>query len=151
VRTRKRTGLRTATLVALVLVVALTAVAVAGCGRGEFKAGSTPDVTAAVAKAGAVVLDQGTAKNYYPGGKQARWYAVGKEGSDTPSAVVSVFTFDSQQTRDAAARDLDNARRAGSRVEAVYTAGDAVILVNQIDDTATVQALDKALREAGLK
>ena len=133
------------------LAVLLAAAALAGCGRAEFAAGSTPDVQAVVAKAGTRVIDQGTAKNYYPGGKDARWYVIAKKDSTEPAAVVSVLTFDSQQARNAAARDLDNSRRSGSRREGVYTYGDAVVLVNRITDKATARLLDQVLRDAGMK
>jgi hypothetical protein len=133
------------------LAVLLAAMALAGCGRAQFAAGSTPDVQAAIAKAGSRVLDQGTAKNYYPGGKDARWYVLAQKGSTEPAAVVSVLTFDSQQARDAAARDLDNSRRSGSRREGVYTYGDAVVLINRITDKATARLLDQVLRGAGMK
>ena len=112
-RRRHRSGVQAVLFVALAL--ALAAVALAGCGRAEFAAGSTPDGQAAIAKAGTRVIDQGTAKNYYPGGKDARWYVIAKKDSTEPAAVVSVLTFDSQQARNAAARDLDNSRRGGSR------------------------------------
>ena len=142
-----------AALPALVAAVLLAAAALAltACGRAEFAAGTTPDVPAAVAEAGASIRDQGTAENYFPGGREAAWYVVSAGGSDEPAAVVSVLTFDSAAARDAAARDLDNARRKGARQEGVYTYGNAVVLVNRISDQATVRALDEALRAAGLK
>jgi hypothetical protein len=149
----KRRGRREVRVLALVCALALmvAAMSLAGCGRADFTAGSTPDVPAAIAKAGAAVLDQGTAKNYFPGGKAAQWFVLGKKGSGEPSAVVSVLTFDSRQARDAAASQLDNSRRAGARTNGVYTVGDAVILVDRITDKATVRLLDQALRDAGAK
>ncbi len=148
---RVRGGVRALALVALAAVLIAAAAALAGCGRAEFQAGSAPDVPAAIAKAGAVVLDQGTAKNYYPGGEDAYWYVVGREGSDQPVAVVSVLTFDTRQARDAAARELDSGSRRGARVQGVYTVGNAVVRVDRITDKATVRELDRIMREDGMK
>jgi hypothetical protein len=151
VKRRKLTGTRAALLVVLVLALVVAAAALAGCGRAEFEAGSTPDLQATIDRAGLAVLDQGTAKNYYPGGEEAHWYVVGRKGSETPSAVVSVLTFESQQTRNAAARDLDSASRRGSRADGIYTVGNAVVRVNRITDKATVRELDKFMRADGMK
>jgi hypothetical protein len=148
---RDRRCIRALTLVVLATALIATTVALTGCGRAGFQAGAAPDVGAAIDRAGAVVLDQGTATNYYPGGLEADWYAVGKEGSEQPVAVVSVLTFDSRQTRDAAARDFDSRSRRGSRMDGVYTVGNAVVRVNRIADKATVRVLDEAMRDAGMK
>jgi hypothetical protein len=148
---RVRGCTRTLALLVLAAVLVAAAAALTGCGRAEFQAGSAPDVQATIARAGLAVLDQGTAKNYYAGGDEARWYVVGKEGADQPVAVVSVLTFDSQQARDAAARDLDSGSRRGARVDGVYTVGNAVVRVNRITDRATVRELDRFMREDGMK
>jgi hypothetical protein len=76
---------------------------------------------------------------------------IAKKSATEPAAVVSVLTFDSQQARDSAARDLDNNRRSGLRREGVYTFGNAVVLVNRITDKATARLLDQMLRAAGLR
>jgi hypothetical protein len=137
----------------IVLAAALLAATatLAGCGRAEFQAGSSPDLRATFDRAGLTVLDEGTAQNYYPGGEEAHWYVVGREGSREPVAVVSVLTFDSRATRNAAARELDSARRRGVRVDGAYTVGDAVVRVSRITDKATVRALDRIMREDGLR
>ena len=149
----RRQPVRRRTVLAAALACALlaAAVALAGCGRAEYVTGPTVDLPAVVAQSGATVLDQGTAENYYPGGEQAHWYLVSRQGSDEPAAVLSVLTFDSRAARDAAARDLDNSRRAGARREGVYTFANAVVVVGRITDKATVRQLDEALRAAGMK
>lgn len=148
---RDRTLTNALALILLAAAVLAAAAALAGCGRAEFQAGSPPDVPAAVERAGMAVLDQGTAKNYYPGGDEARWYVVGRQGSEQPVAVVSVLTFDTRQARDAAARELDSASRRGSRMDGVYTTGNAVVRVNRITDKGVVRELDRIMREDGMK
>ena len=149
-RPRTIIGRRSA-LVILLVVTALAALTLTACGTAPYSAGSTPDIAAAAAKAGAVVLDQGTAKNYYPGGDKALWYILGKEGSEKAAAVVSVLTFDTERDRDAAVRQMVNDTRAGSPRKAVYTSGNALVRVDRVKDKAVVRELDKVMRDAGMK
>jgi len=148
---RERAGRRAVLLLLAAALLTAAALALTGCGRADFQTGTSPDVQAAAAEAGAVVLDQGAAQNYFPGGEEAAWYLIGAEASDEPAAVVSVLTFADQQARDAAARDLDNHQRSGARTRGVYTYGNAVVLVSRITDKATVRQLDEALRAFGMK
>lgn len=140
--------------IALILVLALTAfapVALVACGAAPFSAATVPDISAVAADAGAVVLDQGTAKNYFPGGQEAFWYVIGREGSEKAAALVSVLTFKSEKDRNAALREIANRMRAGAPTEAAYTYGNAVVRISRISDKAVVRELDKAMRAAGMK
>jgi hypothetical protein len=143
--------MRRALTVAAAAVLLLAAAALSGCGHAEFEGGSAPDVPRLVAKAGLVVLDEGSAENRYPGGTSGAWYVIGHEGSDEAEAVVSVLRFESRADRDSAFRQIMH--RMGRRLPhvVVYTAGDAVIQVGRIGDLGVAQDLHDALQEAGAR
>ena len=138
-------------LACLCVSAAVLAVLLAGCGVAPYTSGTTPDIPAAIEKAGAVVLDSGTTKNEHPGGTTATWYEVGRPGSDEVRAVVNVLTFESARDRNAAYRVITNRTRNGSSPALAYTAGDSVVMISRLKDWGTVKDLNNAFKDAGLK
>ena len=61
-----------------------------------------------------VILDQGTAENRYAGGTSAKWYSVGREGSDEVHAVVFALRFKDEASRNAAFRQISFRMNRGS-------------------------------------
>jgi hypothetical protein len=140
---------RVCRLAAVLAMSAALVVLVGACGHAGFTAGATPDIAKAAEAAGAGVTASGKAQNRYPGGTSATWYQVDRSG-DSGGLLVGVLTFDSAAARNGAYRQVQfRANRLPATV--VYTWGDSVVQISQIDDWSLLQDLAPAMEDAGAK
>ena len=136
-------------LAAVLAASAALVVLLGACGHAGFTGSATPDVAKAARTAGATVTASGTAETRYPGGTGAPWYQVDRKGA-SGGLLVGVLTFDTAAARDAAYTQVQfRAGRLPSTV--VYTWGDAVVQISQIDDWGLLQDVARAMEAAGAK
>ena len=138
--------------VAAALLLAVGALAAAGCGRADSSEPvSFSDIDSVIAAADLRVCEEIETEARAPGAVEERRYDVGFAcGDEDEEAVVVATAYDGDEDRDGAARRFEGQVRPPAQ-GAVWTLGLFTVRVSGNRDPETVDALTEALEDRGAK